>query len=114
MVVPNTRGSYNAAAVQSTEAHHRGYVGDSLGLPVFLDPLVPTNLGTGIKEDRIIVAKFDDSWLYESTPKAEVFREPKADQMSVYLRVYEYAAIIHHYPAAISVTAGTGLVTPTF
>ena len=114
MVVPNSGGPYNAAAVSNGNASLSGYVGDSLGLPVYLDPLVPTNLGAGTNEDRIIVAKFDDSWLYESTPRAEMFREPKADQMSVYLRVYQYAAIVHRYPGAISIVAGTGLTTPVF
>lgn len=36
------------------------------GLAVFLDANIPTNLGAGTNEDRIIVARFDDDLLFES------------------------------------------------
>ena len=38
------------------------------------------------------MARFADSILWESIPKAEMFRETYANQLSVLLRVYEYAA----------------------
>lgn len=93
----------------------QGFVGVIQGLPVFIDPNIPINLGAGTNEDRIIAARTDDVILYEGTPKAEAFRETKADQLSVLIRFYNYAALhASRYPKSISVIAGTGLVTPTF
>lgn len=92
-----------------------GLVGAIQGLPVFVDPSIPTNLGAGVNEDRVIVARTDDIILMEGQPRAESFREPLAAQLSVLLRFYNYAALhASRYPKAISVIAGTGLVAPTF
>jgi hypothetical protein len=67
---------------------------------------MPSNLGAGTNEDRVIVAKMDDHIFYESTLRAEAFREPKADQLSVLLRVYEYAAFTAaRYPKSTSIAA---------
>lgn len=94
-----------------------GFAGTIRGsqLPVFLDPGVPTNLGAGTNEDRIIVFRPADSVLFESTPKAEVFREPLAKNLQVVYRLYSYVALLNaRAPKSISVIGGTGLVAPTF
>lgn len=45
-----------------------------------------------------------------STPRLEVFRETKADQFSVFLRLYNYVAFQGgRYPRSLSVVTGTGL-----
>jgi HK97 family phage major capsid protein len=93
----------------------QGFVGTLQGVPVFVDPNVPINLGAGTNEDRIIVGRFSDAILWEGTERAEAFRETKADQLSVLLRFYNYLAFIGgRYPKSFSIIAGTGLVTPTF
>lgn len=108
--VLNMNGIGSLEAVASV-----GLVGTLQGLPVYVDPNIPTNLGAGTNEDRIIIAKWDDLYLYESTPRAEVFRETKADQASVLVRFYNYAAILtERFPKAVAVISGTGLVTPTY
>ncbi|WP_406144184.1 phage major capsid protein [Streptomyces anulatus] len=92
-----------------------GFVGQFQGLPVFIDPNIPTNLGAGTNEDRVIVLRSDDVILFEGTPKAEAFRETKAEQLSVLLRFYNYAALhSERYPKSIAVISGTGLIAPTF
>lgn len=92
-----------------------GRVGVLQGLPVFVDPNIPVNLGAGTNEDRIIVVRSSDVILFESTPKAETFRETLAANLSVLLRFYAYAALhASRYPKSVSVISGTGLVTPTF
>lgn len=92
-----------------------GFVGQFQGLPVFIDPSIPTNLGAGTNEDRIIIMRSDDVILFEGTPRAEAFRETKADQLSVLLRFYNYAALqSERYPKSIAVISGTGLAAPTF
>lgn len=104
----NAAGAFGGVASQ-------GLVGELQGLPVYVDPNIPTNLGAGTNEDRIIVAKADDVILFEGNPRAEAFRETKADQLSVLLRFYNYVALhSERYPKSISVISGTGLVTPTF
>lgn len=86
-----------------------------INLPVFLDPNIPANLGAGTNEDRIIVARPEDVILYESSPKAEAFRETKAKEAQVVFRLYAYLALMsERAPKAISVISGTGLVQPTF
>lgn len=104
----------NAIATISGDAAE-GFVGVIQGLPVYVDPNIPINLGAGTNEDRIIAARTDDVILYEGIPRAESFREPLAAQLSVLLRFYNYAALhASRYPKSISVISGTGLATPTF
>jgi hypothetical protein len=86
-----------------------------MGLDVIVDPQIPTNLGAGTNQDPIIVLRASDSILWEGTPHAEAFRETKADQLSVLLRFYRYAAFTTaRYAKSVSVINGTGLVAPTF
>jgi len=94
-----------------------GFAGQirGLSLPVYLDSNIPTNLGAGTNEDRIIVCRPQDSLLFESAPKAETFRETKAETLQVVFRLYNYIALMSaRAPKSISVIAGTGLVTPSF
>ena len=117
LVVPAGVGGAGAVNTIATTMGElgQGHVGYAFGLPVFVTASIPTNLGGGTNEDRIIVAKWDELFLYEGTARAEMFRETKADQGSVLLRVYNYvAAIPQRLPKAISVISGTGLVTPSF
>lgn len=114
LVVPNAQGPQNAFAGM-TDVRAEGSVGTLQGLPVYSDPNVPINLGAGTNEDRIITARFDDLYLWESEIRTRVLFETDADTLSVRLQVWEYLAFMgHRYPKAISVVAGTGLITPTF
>lgn len=114
LVVPVAQMPANVLAAMG-DVQSEGFVGTLQGLPVFVDPSIPTNLGAGTNEDRIIVLRSSDTILFEGTPRAEAFRETKADQLSVLLRFYNYAALhSERYPKGISVISGTGLVAPTF
>jgi HK97 family phage major capsid protein len=114
LVVPNDQGPQNAFAGMD-DVRAQGSVGTLQGLPVYVDSNVPTNLGAGTNEDRIIVARFDDLYLYEGPVKTRVLFETDADTLSVRLQVWEYAAFLgSRYPKSIAVVSGTGLVTPTF
>lgn len=114
LVVPMSNMPQNALATEGGEVSE-GLVGTLQGLPVFVDPSIPTNLGAGTNEDRIIIARSDDVILMEGSYRSETFREPLAAQLSVLLRFYNYAALhASRYPKSISVIAGTGLVAPTF
>ncbi|MGV9536567.1 phage major capsid protein [Streptosporangium sandarakinum] len=114
LVTPVANAPQNVLAAVG-DVNSEGFVGSLQGLPVFVDPNIPTNLGTGTNEDRIIVARTDDVILFEGSPKAEVFREPLAANLSVLLRFYNYAALhASRYAKSVSVISGTGLVAPTF
>jgi HK97 family phage major capsid protein len=114
LVVPNG-AAFNPVGTQNQLTAQGGPVGTLWGLPVYIDASIPVNLGAGTNEDRVIIANFDESILFESAPRAEAFRETKADQLSVLLRFYNYYAIHDaRYPKSIAVMAGTGLVAPTF
>ncbi|MDJ0461559.1 phage major capsid protein [Streptomyces sp. H27-C3] len=114
LVVPVANMPQNALAAMDG-VNSEGFVGTLQGLPVYVDPNIPTNLGVGTNEDRVIILRADDVILFEGSPRAEVFRETKADQLSILLRFYNYAAIhSERYPKSIAVIAGTGLIAPTF
>lgn len=115
LIVPDTaQGAMNALGTQSGVTSQTR-VGTIQGLDVYTDPNLPTNLGAGTNQDPIIVMRADDLLLYESTPRSEAFRETKADQLSVLLRFYNYAAFQGgRYPKSIALLNGVGLVPPTF
>lgn len=109
------QGGMNALGTSTGVASANGVVGNIAGLDVIVDPQVPTNLGAGTNQDPIIVFRASDSILWEGQPHAEAFRETKADQLSVLLRFYRYAAFTTaRYAKSVSVINGTGLVAPTF
>lgn len=114
LVVPAAQAPQNVIAMAGGVSA-QGFVGSMQGLPVFVDPNITTTHGAGTNQDRILVFKSDDSILFEGTPRAEAFRETKANTLSVYLRFYNYAALhASRYPASISVIDGTGLAAPSF
>ncbi len=111
LVTPDSQNSIAA----SNGVISQGRVGTLQGLPVYVDPNVPINLGAGTNEDRIIILRSTDSILYEGTQRSETFRETYANQLSVLLRFYNYVALhASRLPKSISVVSGTGLITPTF
>lgn len=114
LVTPVAGSPQNVLAAVG-DINSEGFVGSMQGLPVFVDPNIPTNLGAGTNEDRIIVARSSDVILFEGTPRSETFRETKAAELSVLLRFYNYAALhAGRYPKSISIIAGTGVAAPTF
>lgn len=92
-----------------------GFVGTMLGLPVYVDANIATNQGTGTNQDYIIVARLADLMLWESTIRAEAFQQTYAQNMSVYVRLYNYASFqAGRYPQSLAIINGSGLATPTF
>jgi hypothetical protein len=86
-----------------------------LGLPVYVDATIPTNLGAGTNQDFIMVARMADLILWESNVRAEAFQQTYAQNLSVFVRLYNYFSFqAGRYPKSISLINGTGLTTPTF
>ncbi|MGK4582019.1 phage major capsid protein [Kitasatospora sp. HPMI-4] len=110
VIVPAESGPNNVLGVLGPKLNAEGPAGRIAGLDVYLDANIPTNLGTGTNEDRVLVLKSDDVRLWESHIRAEAFQQTYANQMSVFVRLYNYASFqAARYPGSISVISGTGL-----
>lgn len=116
-LVPAEQGPNNAVGVQ-TSADYGQVVGSMMNVPVVTDANVPTNRGAGTNEDAVIVARLADCVLMEDNggvPAQLRFDQPLANQLTVRLVAYNYAAFTAaRQPQGISIVSGTGLVTPTF
>ncbi|HRD60457.1 MAG TPA: phage major capsid protein [Nocardioides sp.] len=113
LVVPSGPGQNQIATGSGMQ--FQGLVGNLFGVPVYTDPNIPTNLGSGTNEDRILVMKADENYLYESSVRTRVLPEVGSGTLTVRLQVYGYIAFTaERRPAATSVISGTGLVAPTF
>lgn len=103
------------AYVERVTAEARG--GVMQNLPVILDANVPTNLGTGTNEDRLIVARVTDTRLWEGTPRLQVtpITDASSETLTVRLKFWRYVIFLPgRFPKSYSVVSGTGLTTPTF
>jgi HK97 family phage major capsid protein len=110
-------GTDNYAPAAEGEASGYGAVGRMHGLPVFIDANIPTNLGSGTNEDRIIVeaSRVVHLWERKNDPVSLAFEQQAGTSLQVQLVAYGYAAFTAgRYPAASGVVSGAGLVAPTF
>jgi len=107
--------AFNQLAAQDGAPAAFGRVGSMLGVPVYIDPQVPTNLGAGTNQDILYLIKQDDLILLESTPRSEVFRETYADSVGVLFRLYCYiGTVLNRHTESLGTLSGTGMVAPTF
>jgi HK97 family phage major capsid protein len=114
LVVPASGGAFQMLA-NLDEQVSEGLVGTMLGLPVYVDAVIPVNGGTGANQDSIIITKADDLWLWEGEVRAEAFAQTYANQMSVFVRLYNYVSFqAGRYAPSTSVVTGTGAAAPTF
>jgi len=113
LVVP-TAGGFNALANRD-DNQGVGHVGQVLGMDVFTDANLPTNLGAGSNQDVVLTMVSDDIVLWESPLQAESFEAPYADSMGVLYRIFNYTALIpDRYLASLGQITGTGLTPPVF
>lgn len=114
LVVPNAQGPNNAIGTFGGVLTEQ-VVGSIQGLPVVTDPSIPTNLGSGTNEDRIVVMRASDAYLWESALRTRVLPEIGSGNLTVRLQVYGYLAFTaERQPKAFTVISGSGLSTPTF
>lgn len=108
LFVPDQQGPWNALGLASAPATPEGRVGSWLNLPVFVDPNMPANLGAGTNQDSIVMARASDLWLWEGRVRAEAFEQTYAQNLSLFIRLYNYMAFQPgRYPQSISVITGT-------
>lgn len=90
-------------------------VGSLHGLPVIVDASIPTNLGGGTNEDRILITRLEDLYLWEAGVNQATYFEVLSQNLAVRIQRWGYFAFSgERYPKATAVISGTGLVTPTF
>jgi HK97 family phage major capsid protein len=94
----------------------QGAAGNLQGLPVYLDPNIPINLGAGTNQDIVLVLRTAEMYLYEEgSPRTRVFEDVGSGTQTVRISAWGYFAFAGgRYPGAISLITGTGLVAPTF
>lgn len=85
-------------------------IGGLMGWPVFLNDAIPTNLGTGGKQDQVLCLRPRDLILLEGTPQTLIAREPLSGALGVRLQMHCNAAALNgRRPAGIGVLEGTGM-----
>jgi HK97 family phage major capsid protein len=112
LVVPTAGSSQVVNAMAPSESYSfTAPVGSIQGLPVWLDPMIPTNLGASSNEDRIIIARFSDVYAYEGGVKTEVFRDVLSSSLGLRFRLHNYYACTgaKRYPGSIAIIGGTAL-----
>lgn len=120
LVVPNTHGPQNVWGIG--DYAKVGQVGEIMGLPVWVDPNLPTTMsngttGAGGTEDVVIVTRRSDLHLWEdgAAPRQFRFEETLAGQLTIKLVIAGYSAFTAgHHPEGVVVMSGGGLGTPTF
>jgi len=81
------------------------------GLPAFIDGNIPSNLGGGTNETRIITARWQDLYLWEGSMRTRVLSEVLSGTLQVRIQVYNYVAFMgNRRPESISVISGTGVI----
>jgi len=99
---------------QAVGTQQAGLVGTISGLPVYVTPAMPTNLGTGTDEDRIIVANLEVLPFMEGPLQTRVHESVLSADLEVRLQVFAYSAFASkRYDVAnaspIAIISGTGL-----
>ncbi len=92
----------------------QGSVGALLNVPVYSDANIPTNLGGGSNESRILVCRFAEQYLWESNLRTRSLIEPLSGTLQVRIQVYQYFAYLSgRRPTSISAISGTGVIPQT-
>lgn len=83
----------------------------SSGLYVLKDGNIPSNLGAGLNESRIITLRTSDLYLWEGSMRTRTLTEVLSGTMQVRVQLYNYFAFMaNRLPKAITVISGTGLI----
>jgi HK97 family phage major capsid protein len=112
LVTPEGGSGANTIAVLDAEAVE-GVAGSIAGVPIVVDANLPTNVGAGTNQDRLLVGRLKDNYLYEGALRTRALVEVLSGTLQVRLQVYNYVAQIpDRYPVAYATIDGTGLIMP--
>ena len=112
LVTPEGADGMNSVAVYDPTAT-QGVAGSIAGVPIVVDPNQITGFGSGTNQDRILVGRLKDVFLYEGALRTRALMEILSGTLQVRLQVYNYVAqIADRYATAFATIDGTGLITP--
>lgn len=113
-IVPTDQAPQNALASHNGSTA-QGPAGRILGVPVYIDPNVPTAEGGGT-EDVIIVGRPNEYYLFEGAVRTRALPEVLSGTLTVRLQLYSYVAFIPDRRGTqnTSIVSGTGLAAPSF
>jgi HK97 family phage major capsid protein len=112
LVTPSAGNPQNAVATLG-EVAAQGVVGQMHGLPVVVDPNMPTNVSS--TQDVIHVLRASDLRLWESGIRTRVLPEVGSGTLTTRLQVYGYLAFTAgRYPKSVAEISGAGLGAPSF
>jgi HK97 family phage major capsid protein len=103
-----TEAGFDQALQPPQPGDPAGTVARLHGVPILTTPSMPTNLGAGTNEDRIIALHRGDFRLFEEP--LVVDRIEQYGPGTVRVTVRQYAALVARTPAAAGVMSGTGLL----
>lgn len=111
MVWGPTRSAWSKSGTDGSL--NRQTLADDYPAPGLIVSAVPTTLGTGTNEDRLLLIHRDSVYLYASPVTYSVFTDPLSANGTVRLMARMYAALAVRTPSAVGVLKGTGCVIPT-
>ncbi len=87
---------------------------DLLAYPVHENDSIPTNLGAGSNEDRVVCFRPSDLLVFESAPTMRAYTETLAGNLEARVQYRcHVGALLGRYPSRISVIGGTGMAVQT-
>lgn len=114
LVVPTGAGAYMALGTNTAGSKPKGLRGEVLGVGFYTDNTIPTGLGAGTNEDRVIVGDFKQAYLMEGAVRTRVLPDVLSGNLTVRFQLYRYVAFTAGVrPTAFAAIAGTGLVQPS-
>lgn len=112
--VGGSSGAFNTMGASDNAGYELS--GEMLGADVIVSGNVPTNLGAGTNETRIIAADMRDAFLWEDAAAPLFIRaeQTNAASLGVTYVAYSYSAFTAgRQPKAVAVVSGTGLILPS-
>ena len=86
-------------------------VGEWLGLPIVLDPSVPTT-GSNASGDYVIMMRASDLILWESGPLARVLTQTQANTLTIGWQLRQYVAFGIKFPTSVSIISLPAIPPP--
>jgi HK97 family phage major capsid protein len=113
LVTPEGGGGVNTIAVLDANAVE-GVVGSIGGVPIVADANMTTGYGAGSNQDRILVGRLKDAFLFEGALRTRALVEVMSGTLLVRCQLYNYVALIaDRYAVSYASIDGTGCITPS-
>lgn len=87
-----------------------GVVGNIGGIPICIDANMPTNLGAGTNESRLVFLNRRGFDFWESAPRFKVADQTSIANLQYQFVMYQYYATTSRQAKMISIVSGTGMI----